>query len=277
MTPGVGVPAGGPGAVSDRVHVAVGRALYALIALGLATNEQGLLPVLSLLADAAEEARCARLRDTESALADAIGHLVKAETDEARSAVIAARSTLVGRSRQALCRPAGCHGASVRLHHVVLEMTAPGRLRPSRPVEGVTLRPLPAASDLLGGMRARVGAPYRWSAVEWSERRFQHDTAHWLTYVDDDAAGLLTLHAEPSGDVEIDTFGLAPEYVGCGYGGYALTLAIEAAWTFTTGEAARVRRVWLHASTTDHPHALSNYEHRGFRPFRGVHPTHQPD
>jgi hypothetical protein len=31
---------------------------------------------------------------------------------------------------------------------------------------------------------------------------------------------------------------------------------------------ARVRRVWLHTSSRDHPHAKPNYERRGFRPFR---------
>jgi hypothetical protein len=29
-----------------------------------------------------------------------------------------------------------------------------------------------------------------------------------------------------------------------------------------------VRRVWLHTSSRDHPHAKPNYERRGFRPFR---------
>lgn len=64
--------------------------------------------------------------------------------------------------------------------------------------------------------------------------------------------------------MEITTFGLVPEFVGKGLGGYALTLAVTEAWNLTPN----VRRVWLHTSNLDHPHALPNYEHRGFRRFR---------
>jgi hypothetical protein len=101
MTPGAVVPAVGWNNPQDHVLVALDRALHALIALSLATCGQDLLPVFTLLADAAEAARSTHLHDTESALADAIGHLLKAQADEARSAVIEARFTLVRRTRPA--------------------------------------------------------------------------------------------------------------------------------------------------------------------------------
>jgi hypothetical protein len=101
MTPGVAVPAVGPDNPQHRVHLAIDRALHALIALSLAADEQDLLPVFTALADAAAEALSAHLRDTESALTDAIGHLLKNRADEARSSVIEARSTLARWARPA--------------------------------------------------------------------------------------------------------------------------------------------------------------------------------
>ncbi|NIH86822.1 hypothetical protein [Amycolatopsis granulosa] len=46
---------------------------------------------------------------------------------------------------------------------------------------------------------------------------------------------------------------------------YALTLVVEQAWH----AAPDVRRIWLHTSNLDHPHALPNYHRRGFRTAHG--------
>ncbi|MPZ89712.1 MAG: hypothetical protein GEU81_16980, partial [Nitriliruptorales bacterium] len=56
-------------------------------------------------------------------------------------------------------------------------------------------------------------------------------------------------------------------YTNRGLGGHALTLAVRAAWGMTPAGASRVRRIWLHTSTSDHPHALPNYQNRGFGIF----------
>jgi ribosomal protein S18 acetylase RimI-like enzyme len=68
----------------------------------------------------------------------------------------------------------------------------------------------------------------------------------------------------PDGDIEIETFGLLPEFVGNGLGGFALTLGVRQAWEL----AGSAGRVWLHTSSHDHPHALRNYHRRGFRTFK---------
>jgi GNAT superfamily N-acetyltransferase len=86
--------------------------------------------------------------------------------------------------------------------------------------------------------------------------------------VDDELAGLVELEAEPNGDVGIVVFGLVPEFIGQGYGGALLTLATRLAWETMAPTGASVRRVWVQTSSHDHPHALSNYEQRGFRSFR---------
>ena len=79
--------------------------------------------------------------------------------------------------------------------------------------------------------------------------------------VDTEPAGLLTLFTNPTGDVEVVTFGLVPDRQGQGLGGAALTLAVDLAWTACAGGATRV---WLHTNNFDHPSALPNYVKRGF-------------
>lgn len=68
-------------------------------------------------------------------------------------------------------------------------------------------------------------------------------------------------------DVEIVVAGLVPEFVGKGFGGHLLTVATRLAWKAEHPDGALTRRVWLHTSSLDHPHALPNYQRRGFRVF----------
>jgi len=62
--------------------------------------------------------------------------------------------------------------------------------------------------------------------------------------------------------VEIAYFGLAPDAIGHGLGKHLLTCAVRDAWEFGPS------RVWVHTCTLDHPHALPNYQARGFTPYR---------
>ncbi|MEU5883300.1 GNAT family N-acetyltransferase [Spirillospora sp. NPDC047279] len=144
-----------------------------------------------------------------------------------------------------------------------LEMTSPDDLVPATP------RPLtltPATPGTHRALNLRIGTPYRWGTVTFSEPQ-------WAAYLHDpDAhAYVITSGAENAGlaryalafsEVEVTTFGLVPEFVGRGLGAYALTLTLQKAWSFSP------RRVWLHTSTLDHPNALPNYRARGLRPFR---------
>lgn len=78
--------------------------------------------------------------------------------------------------------------------------------------------------------------------------------------------GSQKIQIHPHFDIEITTFGLVPDFVGAGLGGHALALAAAAAWNVKDAGCQEVRRVWLHTSTLDYPHALPNYLRRGFRP-----------
>ncbi|MFC6566222.1 GNAT family N-acetyltransferase [Actinoplanes utahensis] len=151
-----------------------------------------------------------------------------------------------------------------------LEMTDRDRLVPAAPVPGLTLTPLDRASPLVVDLQVRIGAPYGWkcatrTADEWvtwfAERP---DRLFRLLSFEGAPAGLAAYDHHPGDEVEIETFGLVPGFVGRRLGGYALTLAIRHAWNLTPG----VRRIWLHTSTQDHPNALPNYRRRGLHPFK---------
>jgi GNAT superfamily N-acetyltransferase len=61
---------------------------------------------------------------------------------------------------------------------------------------------------------------------------------------------------------EIAYFGLAPDAIGRGVGKHLLSCAVRDAW------ADSPSRVWVHTCTLDHPHALPNYQARGFTVYR---------
>jgi ribosomal protein S18 acetylase RimI-like enzyme len=157
-----------------------------------------------------------------------------------------------------------------------LEMTAAEQLRPGRsppaPVELVKLDP--AAASVLRRTYAQIAAPLAWqSRRSWSDAQWQQHLARpqvhaWIARVGEEIAGMVELEAQPGGDVEIVVFGLVPEFVGRGFGAHLLTVGTRLAWRLKPLDGVRVRRVWLHTSSRDHPNAKSNYERRGFRPFR---------
>ena len=76
-------------------------------------------------------------------------------------------------------------------------------------------------------------------------------------------AGWYELRRVPEdGSVEIAYFGLAPDAIGQGLGKHLLSCAVRDAWEL------QPTRVWLHTCTLDHPHALPNYQKRGFAPYK---------
>lgn len=112
-----------------------------------------------------------------------------------------------------------------------------------------------------------VGAAWSWrDKLTWTE-------AQWKSYVEREnlrtfvasyggaLAGYFELLAQDM-DVEIACFGLAPEFIGRGFGGPLLSRAIEEAWSIGP------RRVWVHTCTLDHPAALVNYQARGMAIYK---------
>jgi GNAT superfamily N-acetyltransferase len=162
---------------------------------------------------------------------------------------------------------------STQYTHVViyhLEMTDPALLRPARRVpDQVELRraeiPLPELNRFL---YTAVGGDWHWyERLSWSYARWMDfldrpEVETWVAYHRGTPAGYVELERQPSGDVEIAYFGLLPQFIGQGIGGYLLSKAIERGW------AMGATRVWVHTCSLDHPGALANYQARGLRIFK---------
>jgi len=100
-----------------------------------------------------------------------------------------------------------------------------------------------------------------WSEEEWRNWAESEKVQTWILYLSGTPAGYFELE-DQEGDIEIAYFGLLPNFLGKGLGGGFLSAAIEKAWSL--GAA----RVWVHTCSHDHPNALNNYKHRGFRIYR---------
>ncbi len=86
------------------------------------------------------------------------------------------------------------------------------------------------------------------------------DTKVFVMYVSGSPGGYVELcrHHEDN-SVEIAYFGLRRDYMGRGLGKHLLSYGVARAWDLQPA------RVWLHTCNLDGPHALANYQKRGFR------------
>jgi GNAT superfamily N-acetyltransferase len=80
-----------------------------------------------------------------------------------------------------------------------------------------------------------------------------------VLWVEGTPAGYAELDRRAAPDIEVAYFGLMPEFIGRGLGGYLLDWAIRHAWRDGP------RRLWLHTCDLDHPRALGFYQQLGFR------------
>lgn len=108
-----------------------------------------------------------------------------------------------------------------------------------------------------------VGEKYRWRdrlVISKSELReiLSRPTTHvYVLYVGGAPAGYVELD-EQGDSTEIAYFGLREEYHGRGLGKYLLSFGITQAWE------QGAQRVFVHTCNLDGPHALANYQKRGF-------------
>jgi GNAT superfamily N-acetyltransferase len=158
----------------------------------------------------------------------------------------------------------------VEVIRTYLEMRSPGDLhsagQPAAPPRLERIEACPGS--FFRYLYAEVGRAYHWTdRLSWTDEQVRVHLGDpavslWLLTSRAAPAGYFELRTHDDRSVEIAYFGLLPEYVGRGWGGYLLTRAVEAAWEM------KPERVWLHTCTLDHPAALPNYLKRGFRPFR---------
>jgi GNAT superfamily N-acetyltransferase len=159
---------------------------------------------------------------------------------------------------------------SIEVTRTYLDMRSPGDLTPGpTPRDAPRLERIEACPvSFFRYLYAEVGRAYHWTdRLSWTDQQVRAHLADpavsiWLLTSGAAPAGYFELRAGDDRSIEIAYFGLLPEFVGRGWGGYLLTRAVETAW------AMHPDRVWLHTCTLDHPAALPNYLRRGFRPVR---------
>lgn len=152
-----------------------------------------------------------------------------------------------------------------------LQLTDPGQFReafgpfPDLVVERVAE---PAAA-LYRSCYRTVGDAYQWrDRWNWSDAEIRAhldrpDISIYVAAQRERFAGWYELRRVADDDsVEIAYFGLAPDAIGRGLGKHLLSSAVRDAW------ACGPSRVWVHTCTLDHPHALPNYQARGFAVYR---------
>lgn len=121
-----------------------------------------------------------------------------------------------------------------------------------------------------------------WTQEQWLATITAPGAETWVAYADGTPCGYFELCTPPQdvaaahpyapGSVKIDYFGLLPQFVGRGLGGWLLTKCIERAWQ------KGATRVAVNTSSLDHAAARKNYEARGFVLVRTeVHQKVMPD
>ncbi|MAS24165.1 MAG: GNAT family N-acetyltransferase [Oceanospirillaceae bacterium] len=114
-----------------------------------------------------------------------------------------------------------------------------------------------------------VGSDWEWGDLDnWTDEQWRNtvesdDHRTWVAYHRGSIAGYYELQRSDGGNTEIRYFGLAPGFIGRGFGGPLLSHAIQSAWNW-----AGTERVWVHTCTLDHPSALTNYQARGMKLYK---------
>jgi GNAT superfamily N-acetyltransferase len=147
-----------------------------------------------------------------------------------------------------------------------LEMRSPSALRAAacpNPAAVFVRAEIPSP-ELSRFLYTAVGGPWFWlGRLDWDFRQWmayldRPALETWLLSVRGTPAGYVELEAQADDAIEIVLFGLLPSFVGQGLGRYFLSAAVARAW------ARGAQRVWLHTCSLDGPHALANYQARGF-------------
>ncbi|WP_078895851.1 GNAT family N-acetyltransferase [Streptomyces sp. WMMB 714] len=170
-----------------------------------------------------------------------------------------------------------------------LEQTAPGDLRAAEgpdPSAGVRImRAQVPSAEFSRFLYASVGADVEWTdrlpwpRAQWQEWLERPGAETWVAYEKGTPAGFIELDGasqdtsaratRPGQTVEISYFGLLPAFRGRRIGAHLLEFGAARAWDMAERWPDRepTNRVWVHTCSKDGPHALGNYQRRGFRIF----------
>ena len=84
----------------------------------------------------------------------------------------------------------------------------------------------------------------------------------FVLYVKGVPAGYVELDRRKPHEIELGYFGLLPEFIGRGLGGYFLRWGIDQAWSY------KPSRLIVNTCTLDHSNALPNYQKCGFSVYK---------
>lgn len=151
-----------------------------------------------------------------------------------------------------------------------LELASPDQFRPPAvlPRELSLSGATPRSPELNRFFYTAIGGDWcwtdrlRWSYDDWMEWLSRPGVQTVVLAVDGIPAGYAELAQGSDGAVDIAYFGLLPQWVGRGFGSAALALVVGRAWELGA------TRITLNTCSLDHPHALTNYQARGFRVVR---------
>ncbi len=117
-----------------------------------------------------------------------------------------------------------------------------------------------------------------WTYAQWQAHLGRPGVETWVAYDRGTPAGYIELDPQPEGTVEIAYFGLLRAFQGRRIGGHLLSFGTARAWDLADRwpDRERTKRVWVHTCSKDGPHAMANYERRGFRVF-DVKTEEEPD
>ncbi|MFC6633394.1 GNAT family N-acetyltransferase [Microbulbifer taiwanensis] len=151
-----------------------------------------------------------------------------------------------------------------------LQMTSPEQIRGKPRPEGLEVMEAEVKEFRFNRyLYQLVGEAWQWADrlklpdADWQRYAEREQLRTWVAYHRGSIAGYYELEQQAGGDVQIAYFGLAPKFIGRGYGGYLLTHALESAWSW-----GDTKEVWVHTCTLDHPGALDNYRARGMEVYR---------
>lgn len=150
-----------------------------------------------------------------------------------------------------------------------LEMTARPASRVHAAPAGFTLEPIPVwpLTDYKA-LYKEIGWEWLWSSrlllgdEKLAERLGRPTLLNFSPVADGRRRGILEMDWANPESVEITFFGLAPDVIGGGVGGWMMDQAIDMAFAKPT-----TRRLWLHTCHFDSPQALPFYQRMGFTPF----------
>lgn len=112
-----------------------------------------------------------------------------------------------------------------------------------------------------------VGRDYAWEDMHElpeGDVAEQLDRSHLFTLLDHGwPQGFFMLEPMEEGRVDLAYFGMVPEAVGSGLGGWLLKTAILTGW-----DLPGTARMTVNTCTLDHPRALALYQKSGFMPVR---------